>query len=539
MHYKYWILNIGLLLWLASCNTEDELIEEQESNNLPADTTLRGTAGSLDFSNYVALGNSLTAGLMDAALYTDGQNNSFPNILAQHLQRVEGIEIGDFNQPDINAVNGFNISRNDITNPLEAPFGRFKLRIDPPGPVAVEGGDPILPYEGDRATLNNFGVPGMRVIEAVVPGYGQSNPFFGRFASSPAASVLGDAVAAQGTFFTVWLGGNDVLSWATAGGAAPDGEESPEAQGTNPSTLTSIASFREAYQAVINGMLSVGGSEGVAITIPPVTLLPFFRAVAFNPITLDTTNATDLNTGYTIYNDGLAAAQALNLIDSAEAAKRRIAFAPGDGNAVVMIDEGLMPLDISPALNLPAGSVVLPPLRQTDSTDLLPFTIASNLGQPVISAEGDTTFFGLSSPAGDAFVLTQSEQFRLLTRTATFNGIIAQIVASTGGRVALLDINPLFADIAGLQPAQAEALGLGAAAAADADGQRGLIADGINLQPDFSPNGIISTDGIHPNPRGHAIVANAIVNTINESFEGTSIPDIDTAPFRTVIIAGP
>ncbi len=59
--------------------------------------------------------------------------------------------------------------------------------------------------------LNGFGVPGIRAIDAVVPGYAQANPFFGRFASAPDASLLGDAARAQGTFFTVWLGSNDVL----------------------------------------------------------------------------------------------------------------------------------------------------------------------------------------------------------------------------------------------------------------------------------------------------------------------------------------
>ena len=539
MHSKYILLNTMIvLLWLASCSTEDELIEEREET-FPA-AQLSGEAGTVNFSKYVAIGNSLTAGLMDAALYDNGQQYAFPNILAQHLEQVEGIEIGAFNQPDIDAPNGFNISSNDITNPQGARFGRFELNLNPPGPVAVEPGNPITAYAGDKSALNNFGVPGMRAIEAVVPGYGQANPFFGRFASSPAASVLGDAVAAQGTFFTVWLGGNDVLSWAVEGGAPPDGEDSVAAQLTNPNTLTNIGSFTAAYQAVITSMLSVEGSKGVAITIPPVTLLPFFRLVPFNPIPLNEANATALNQGYKEYNDGLDAAVALGKISADSAATRKISFAAGSNNAIVIIDEDLKPLDISAALGAPAGSVVLPNLRQTNGTDIIPLGVATRLGQPIVVDGEDTgALLGLSGPAGDEVVLTQNEQAILLTRIATFNGIIAQIVTSTGGQVALLDINPLFADIAGLAPAQAGALGLGEAAVAAADGQRGLNVDGVNLQPDFSPNGIISTDGIHPNPRGHAIVANAIVNTINKSFEGTSIPNIDTAPFRTVIIAGP
>ena len=45
--------------------------------------------GTADFSNFVAVGNSLTAGYADGALYIVGQENSFPNILAnQFNQRI-------------------------------------------------------------------------------------------------------------------------------------------------------------------------------------------------------------------------------------------------------------------------------------------------------------------------------------------------------------------------------------------------------------------------------------------------------------------
>ena len=518
---------LGFLL-LTACDTEDELIKEQIAAN--PTNELSGTAGAVDFSKYVAIGNSLTAGLMDAALYTNGQNNAFPNILAQHLQQVGGIEIGAFNQPDINSANGFNTSVNDPSTPSATPAGRFVLDLSIPGPVALPDGEPISAYEGDKSALNNFGVPGMRVIEAAASGYGTANPFFGRFASNPAtASVLGDAVAAQGTFFTVWLGSNDVLGWAVAGGAPPDGEEAAGAEATIPNTLTSLASFTAAYQAVISGMLSGGSAQGVAITLPPVTLLPFFRLVPVRPIPLDSATAAVLNQEYAGYNNGLNAAVALGLIDSSEVLLRTISFAAGPENAVVMLDKELDSLDISAALGQPEGSTVLPNIRQTQATDLLPLSIRPRLGQDLGNGP-----FGLAAPAEDAFVLTQSEQAVLLTRIATFNGIIAQIVAGTGGQVALLDVNPLFADVFGLSPEQAQQLGLGAAAVAAADGERGLVTDEAVLQPDFSPSGIFSTDGVHPNPRGHAIIANAIINALNESFEGTDIPAIDIAPFATV-----
>ncbi len=94
-------------------------------------------------------------------------------------------------------------------------------------------------------------------------------------------------------------------AWALSGGSAPDGEADPAAQATNPATLTSIASFTQAYQGIISSMLATPEAKGVAINLPPVTLLPFFRAVGYNPIPLDQANADALNGAYASYNQGL------------------------------------------------------------------------------------------------------------------------------------------------------------------------------------------------------------------------------------------
>lgn len=520
----------SVVLVFSACSTEDKLIEDRIRNN-PAPTTpgLQGDPGSIDFNKYVAVGNSTTAGLMDAALYDSGQAKAFPAILADHF-RMDGLEGGNFNQPDINATNGFNIALNNFNNPSDATYGRLELNIALRRPVPTTPGDPITPYQGDISQLNNFGVPGARVIDAVFPGLGQYNPFFSRFASSANASIIGDATAAGGTFFSVWLGSNDVLGWASSGGTAPDGEEDPEAQSTNASTLTSIDSFTQAYGAIINSLLSVSGSKGVAITIPSITLLPYFRAISYDPIPLNQANADALNAGYQEYNSGLDAAVTLGKISIEEATRRKIAFTAAPNNPIVMIDEDLTEADISAAMGAPEGTVILPKLRQSTQTDLLLFPLALVLGQNLGNGP-----YGLQEATGDQYILTLNEQVVLNTRLATFNAIISQTIAATGGRVALLDINQIFANIAGLTPEQATLLGMSPEAVAAADGIRGIMVDGVNLQPDFSPNGIISTDGVHPNPKGHALIANEVITVINNAF-GADIPPVDTTPFRTVIV---
>jgi lysophospholipase L1-like esterase len=62
----------------------------------------------------------------------------------------------------------------------------------------------------------------------------------------------------------------------------------------------------------------------------------------------------------------------------------------------------------------------------------------------------------------------------------------------------------------------------------------GIEVEGQKLLPDFSPNGVFSTDGIHPNPRGNAIAANEIIKVIETSF-GAEIPKVEVLPLRSVI----
>ncbi len=526
---------LSLALLLGACSTEDDLIEERNADNpLPtAEPPPTGTPGTADFTKYVAIGNSLTAGFMDAALYNSGQQNAFPVILAQQL-RIDGLGGEAFNVPDINSENGFNTSLNDGSQPSGTILGRLVLNIDS-ADIEATIGEPLSVYTGERATLNSFGVPGVRAIDAVVPGYAQANPFFGRFASAPDASLLGDAARAQGTFFTVWLGSNDVLGWALSGGSAPDGEVDPAAQATNPATLTSIASFTQAYQGIVSSMLATPEAKGVAINIPPVTLLPFFRAVGYNPIPLEQPQADALNEGYVLYNQGLDAAVALQLITAEEAARRKIGFAASDTNAVVILDEDLTEADISAALQLPPGSQVLPKLRQTTGSDLLLLSVSPLLGKEQRENGGP---YGLQDAVADQYVLTPQEQAVLIGRTKNLNDEIAGIIEPVKDRIALLDVNPVFADIAGLSSVQAAQLGMSAEAQAAADGTRGLLADGVVLDPSFRPDGIFSVDGIHPNPKGHAVVANEIIRVINGAFDAT-IPRVDTTPYRTILTPPP
>jgi hypothetical protein len=84
--YNYKWLLLLLLGVVAGCSNDDD-------NGGGIEEPVEYTSGSADFSHYVAIGNSLTSGYTDGALFRAGQQNSIPNILAQRfaLGRRRGI----------------------------------------------------------------------------------------------------------------------------------------------------------------------------------------------------------------------------------------------------------------------------------------------------------------------------------------------------------------------------------------------------------------------------------------------------------------
>jgi len=532
---------LALTFVIQSCDEDQKLLEQLEQENpLPGPTT--GTPGSLDLSKYVSVGNSLTAGFMDNALYTNGQDHSFPNLLAQQFA-VSGVGGGAFNQPDINSANG----RSGV-NPNGGFFGRFELSLSLLRPVPTVGED-VTAFAGDKAALNNFGVPGMRLVDVSDAGLAARNGLYARFASQPGVStVLGDALQAAPTFFTFWLGNNDILGYAAGGGA-------------NEALITDATAFQTTLTQALGG-LTQSGAQGVVLTIPQIILAPFFRAVPYNSIPMtDQATVDQLNNGFAGLNAALDGLAQFSLLTAEQANARKVSYQLG-ANPILMFDDALT--DIGPLFDAlvgasaitPAQRAALEPFRQSrpaTANDLPVLTAATALGQPLVvnGVPQPTAIVGVSYPAPDNLILSASEVQTVVGTRATFNATIAGVVAginqAAGAEViTLVDVQPTFADVAGLDAATAQFLvdptmganpilaAMGAAAGAAADGELGIRVDGINLAPDFSPNGIFSTDGIHPNPRGYAIIANLVIDALNAS-KGSTIPGINVLALRGVL----
>ena len=90
---NYRFLAVGLLaLGIVSCEPDLDNPIDEEGNVY--------SNGEANFTHYVALGNSLTAGYADNALYITGQTNSYPNILAGQFALTQ--ETDEFTIPYMN-----------------------------------------------------------------------------------------------------------------------------------------------------------------------------------------------------------------------------------------------------------------------------------------------------------------------------------------------------------------------------------------------------------------------------------------------------
>ena len=165
LKYYVFLLSLGLVLW--SCD-QDLLDLPADNDFTPVDPGDPPSAGSADFTKYVSVGNSLTAGFQANALFDEGQMNSMPMILSQQFAQVGG---GDFVQPDINSVNGFNSSDSDLSDANPANWvvkGRLRLVGTTPTCTRIPT---WAQYPYQRSTLGLYTVVTLLIISGFLAFY--------------------------------------------------------------------------------------------------------------------------------------------------------------------------------------------------------------------------------------------------------------------------------------------------------------------------------------------------------------------------------
>jgi len=501
---------------------------EPELDN-PIDEAGFYTKGEADFTNYVALGNSLTAGYANGALYITGQENSYPNIMAQQFSLVQ--ETGDFTQP-LMADNAGGLLMGGTPIPdfnnrrVVAYFG-----IDPSFEIYT-GMDPTTDITNVLSgPFNNMGVPGAKSFHLLAPGYGDiagltppetANPYFVRFASSPQTTILADAVAQNPSFFSLFIGNNDVLSYATSGGIGEDqtGNLDPSTYGKDDITDPQV--FASVYSQIVTAMVGTGAG-GVLLNIPDVTTIPYFTTIPNNALVLDAATAANL-TGFFRAVAGIFIQKAMMggaTMEQAQAlaAQYALTFTEGPNRFLIdvpvtqtnplgfrqMTQQELLVLTIDQqALKQGYGSVVLTP----EVMQVL--GLLQQGGQP--SAEQAMLVINAVSGIDDKDALDNPEIQAIDAATTAYNITIKNQAQEKG--LAFVDINAFLTLVA----------------------NGGIPYDAGTLTSEFGTGGAFSLDGVHPTPRGYAAMANLIIDAVNQKYSST-VPKVNIGDYGTLTLS--
>lgn len=442
---KYIVLGGLVLLGAYSCKPNLE-------GYLPSN-------GDADFGSYVSIGNSLTAGYADGALSSTGQDNSFSKMLAERFEQVGG---GAYNVPYLPGGNG-----NDGSGGTQRVL---RYVVDCQGatgvsPVSASGTAASLASVSSNGPFNALGIPGARAVDVLSGAYSGFNPFLGRIVQNPGfSSILGEALRLNPTFFTLWLGSNDVLGYATGGGTGNVDPGFPL-----PGDLSNPLQVAGALDVVVDSLTS-RGAKGAIANIPDITSVPFFTTIPWNGVLLTAQEAAALNATYTAI-----------------------------GLSNIVWQEGLNPFVIEDT------AVVHPTLRirHAKPNELI-----------LLTTPGDSLRCGQwgvnpTKALGDQYVIDERELADIESHVDDYNTAIAGIAAKYS--IALVDMNSYMQTFTG-----------------------GIIYNGVDMNASFISGGAFSLDGIHPNPRGYALVANEFIRVINVKYSST-LPEVDVTAYNGVI----
>ena len=192
------------------------------------------------FTRYVAIGNSITAGVQSGGINDSTQLEAFPAIVSAQM----GLTVGtDFVLPLF--------AKPGCAPPIENIFTLQR--------VGGGSGSDCGGLIGAAGVVHNVAVPGAKVIDGLSTTDPRSTP-------NPIASLivgsqtqLDAAEAIQPTFVTVWLGANDVLGAALTG---------------DINLITPLDVFESDFQALATRLDDMEVQGALLIGVPQVLNIP-------------------------------------------------------------------------------------------------------------------------------------------------------------------------------------------------------------------------------------------------------------------------
>jgi lysophospholipase L1-like esterase len=425
-------------------------------------------AGDTDFTRYVALGNSLTAGYQSGALYQSAQIKGFSALLAAAM----GTE---YQMPLIEDPGMYG-------NPY--PAGHLAVTFDEDGgaviaPVPWPGG--VMPEflnSSLPAPYHNLGVPGaltvdlLQAYDATTSAAGDNSYFdiilrnanidwTQHGGASEDLTAMEQAIMLDPTFVSLWIGNNEILGAATAGNGTP---------------LVDVGTFTYLYETLLGGLaVSLPDADFVVANIPSVTSAAFFTTVPWFVIDSDQ-NPVDGDPGTEgIQLVGLLAADGTNFqLQAGELVTIKILSYDGDESGTPDLEEGM---GIPDAILI--GGLMAEGMTLEEAQAALP--LAFPLHNTLIPG---------------ALTLNGAEVTEITAATTAFNAVIQATADSFDPPIPVVDIHTRFADVAA----------------------NGYEWNSETYTTEFVTGGMFSLDGVHPADIGYAITADWFMEVINETY---------------------
>lgn len=263
------------------------------------------TSGEAVFTNYLAVGCSFSAGYADNSLTLSGQLNSYPQRLYEQFATIEDGKgaTGPFIQPLLPGDAGYP-TRKWVIGTVNYCDGTSSMAaVANPLPLDSVGSHRFTSII-NNGQVNNIAVPGLRVGDYPVTGYAAQNIYANRFFYAPAKRPIDELYArvfnVHPTFFTVWMGTDDILGFALAGGIGEGTGIATPVFGNYFDTkdITPDQVFADNYDSIVKAVTSEGAS-GALINVPYVYNFPFFNTFPINGLNIE--RQTQADSLYSLY----------------------------------------------------------------------------------------------------------------------------------------------------------------------------------------------------------------------------------------------
>lgn len=449
-----------------------------------AATTLLAQTSTPDFSNYVSLGDSLTAGWESGCLVDRHQLKSYPAVLAAQfgstVAQPGDLDTSKFQQPYAGEPG--------IPQPCYTAVLNPDMSLSVNQHTGEAGGNPESLLV--QKPYNNLGIPGSEVADLINQTHSNGGDIYALVLRNIAGSPLDNtnavtqAILEKPTFLTVWIGNNDVLGAATmatvinSSCTAVNNDSTGLCDGV---TFTTVAKFTQYYTQILQTLRQALPATTIAvINIPDVTAIPFTTTippVAFNPATLKPILDSSGNT--------------IPLIGQ----RHDGSVGPLPSDTLVTLGFGTAQ-SLYPGIGIPCAVFMAAGGPAHNCYGTMPNGQNNPAGLPLpdgsVNAQGQTAIPGV--------LLYSDEVAALQAQTAAFNSAVSTAAAAINAKV--YDVHAVLNDVR----------------------LNGRTYGGVHVTTNFLSGGIFSYDGVHPSNAGYAFFADEFIKWLNTTY-GVNVPE--------------